>query len=572
MISPITIATVRDRTDIHALIGETVRLVRRGRSFLGLCPFHKEKSPSFSVNAERGVFYCFGCKEHGSAIDYVMKLEGLTFPAAVRSLAERAGIEVEDGATDNERREADAARRAKEDLYSVNALAATFYEHSLRGGPGMRQHALAPIALDELARRGASEAHAALQAFRIGYAPHAWDGLTTFLAKHGVSPAIAERVGLLVPRTSGEGYYDRFRHRLMFPVLDAQGRVVAFSGRALPEPEGAPVPTEKSAKYINSPESPIYTKGEHLFGLYQARQAIRQGGEAVLVEGNFDVFSLHARGVENVVAPLGTAFTEVQARLLKRYAQSVTVFFDGDLAGEKATWAARFPCRAAGLTARAATLPAGMDPDDVAQRRGAEGVRALVSGSPPLAHRLMDLLLREGSFDGKPVHDPVARAHAAIRFIAESGDEIERGALRGYAEQIQASIGGQPIAELTGALARPREPAKAPVQRGDVATEMSNAILGILLDVPALLDAKEAQDPIACIEGDAALALLALRRDPSATPERLVESMPESLRAFVARRLARPVYAASEDGQRFLRAYARTIRASRPRSTEDIAS
>lgn len=556
MISPATIAAVRERTDIVALIGEAVRLKHSGRSFMGLCPFHKEKSPSFSVSAERGYYHCFGCKEHGSAIDYVMKSEGLTFPEAVRSLAERAGIEVEDGATDNERREADAARRAKEDLYAVNALAATFYEHSLFGGPGHRPHTLAPMAAEELARRGVDASPETLQAFRIGYAPHAWDGLTAYLAKHGVSPVTAERVGLLVPRTAGDGHYDRFRHRIMFPVLDASGRVIAFSGRALPDPPGVTPSAEKPAKYINSPESPIYTKGEHLFGLYQARQSIRQTGEGVLVEGNFDVVSLHARGVANVCAPLGTAFTEAQARLLKRYAQSVTVFFDGDGAGEKATWAARGPCRAAGLSARAAATPKGMDPDDVAQKRGVTSLRSLLTTAQPIAHRLLDTLLRDGEFEGRPIHDQAARARAAMQLIAEAGDEIERSTLRTYAEQLTAALGVSDVAELT--KVRPAQRAE-PVKRLPIAEEMSVAMLGALLDFPALLDTAEPH--LSVMDGAAVLGVLAMREGGAS--EEIVDRMPETLRPYVSRRLAAPVFETEQEAARSLAAYAKTITSAR---------
>src|SRR6185437_8889083 len=286
MISPETIALVKERTDLVALVAETVKLTRVGRSFKGLCPFHNEKTPSFHVNPDRGFFHCFGCKESGGAIDFVMKVEGQTFPEAVRMLAERAGIEIVDTFTDQQRREDNAARKGKEDLYAVSNAAATFFERCLRGRAA---HPLAHHAIAELARRDlrfpdvddavgeAARAGDVLQAFRIGYAPYGWDGLAQYLRQQGISPSLAERVGLLVPRTSGSGHYDRFRHRLMFAVNDAQGRVIAFSGRALPDPPAEELaalritgpttaPDAAPAKYINSPESPIYTKGEHLFG------------------------------------------------------------------------------------------------------------------------------------------------------------------------------------------------------------------------------------------------------------------------------------------------------------------
>ncbi len=367
MISPETIAIVKERTDLVALVAETVKLVRKGRSFSGLCPFHKEKTPSFNVNPERGFFHCFGCKESGSSVDFLMKLHGLSFREAVQDLAPRLGVAIDETTSGAEQREATAARRSKEDLYGVNNLAAVYYERCMR--PGQEGHPLSSYARDEIARRGlgpdAGPAAAdALQAFRVGYAPHAWDGLASFLKQQGISPILAERAGLLIPRANGSGHFDRFIHRLMFAVIDVMGRVVAFSGRALPDPTPAeiaahapsaprPDPEKKPAKYINSPESPIYTKGEHLFGLHQAKAAICQEGEAILVEGNFDVVALHARGLANAVAPLGTAFTPAQAKLLKRFAPSVVVAFDGDAAGKKATRAARVPCREGGLSARA---------------------------------------------------------------------------------------------------------------------------------------------------------------------------------------------------------------------------
>lgn len=583
MISPNTIAQIRERTDIVALIGESVRLVRRGRSFLGLCPFHKEKTPSFSVSPERGYFYCFGCKESGSAIDFMMKLEGKSFPEAARALAERAGIEVEDTATDAERREANAARRAKDDLYNVNALAATYFEHCLRGGPGARQHPLAHHAASELARRGlplppqgeVSPIVDALQAFRIGYAPHAWDGLTSYLQKHGISPVLAERTGLLVPRSSGGGHYDRFRHRLMFAVLDITGRVIAFSGRALPEPSEdelrplglRPAQSEdKPAKYINSPESPIYTKGEHLFGLYQARQGIRQKGEAVLVEGNFDVVALFARGLQNVVAPLGTAFTEHQARLLKRFAPSVTIVFDGDTAGKKATWAARVPCHAAGLSARASDLPKGMDPDDFAHKHGIAALESVVKSARPLKQHLLHKLLKDDELQGAEVKDQVARIKAAVQLIGEEEDPIERGLAKAYADQLSSSLiinGRSPTdlnqleAMVARALQRPDRPAEPradePRRRQPPEAEMGLTILGALLDFPDLLEDSDIAGTLALLDGPVALAVAAIRQCLGPRREldvgEFLARCPALIHPFAARRLAGPVWESLGDAK-----------------------
>src|SRR4051812_21526952 len=294
MIGQETIDRVRRETKLVELVGETVKLQRRGRSFTGLCPFHKEKTPSFHVNAERGFYHCFGCHASGDAFKFVQETEGLDFVEAVRSLAERAGIDVIENETDAERKQQAEAKQRQKELYDLNDRAAEYFERMLR------EHPLSEAARAELARRGlvptspTDEMADALQAFRIGYAPYGWDGLARFLRESGLSAKAAETVGLLAPRKNGPGHYDRFRHRLMFAVIDVQGHVVAFSGRALDEPTaddlraagvesmGSGGSGEAPAKYVNSPESPVYRKREAVFGLYQSRQALR-GGDPCLV-------------------------------------------------------------------------------------------------------------------------------------------------------------------------------------------------------------------------------------------------------------------------------------------------
>ena len=439
MISPETIALIRERTDIVALVLESVpSLKKRGRSWTGLCPFHKEKSPSFNVNQDRGFFKCFGCGESGDAFTFAMKEFGYTFHEAAHVLAERAGIVIEEES--RERTEIDRAKKQKDDLYAVNALAATWFEEQLR------RHPLRSFALEELARRGIEpgakpEVDEALKAFRVGYAPYEWDGLAGFLRQQGVSPVAAESVGLLAPRTSGSGHYDRFRHRLMFAVIDTQGRVVAFSGRALAEPPDAePKPAgEKPAKYINSKESPVYTKGNVLFGLFQARHAIRTEEMAIVVEGNFDVFSLHARGLANVVAPLGTAFTVEQASLLKRYAPTAVLLFDGDAAGRKATRASRGPCMEAGLEAKVATLPDGEDPDDFARTRGIEPLLSLCAHSRGMLEFLIDSELDE-SFVAADGHERLARVERIAQLISSEEDPLARMMAKGYADSVSGCL------------------------------------------------------------------------------------------------------------------------------------
>ncbi|MGC4092210.1 MAG: DNA primase [Polyangiaceae bacterium] len=405
MIGQDTLDRIRRETDLVALIGESLKLVKRGRSFIGLCPFHKEKSPSFHVNPERGFYHCFGCHASGDALKFVQENEGLEFIEAVRRLAERAGIEVDFHVSEGDRREQLEARRRSDEHYEVSALAAAWFERMLR------EHPLSAYAQVELERRGLVAASPtdsiadALQAFRIGYAPLGWEGLSQFLREQRVSLAAAERVGLVAPRKSGSGYYDRFRHRLMFAVVDVQGRVIAFSGRALEEPPAdeltplglspTPANADKPAKYYNSPESPIYRKREALFGLYQARSAIRTAESCVIVEGNFDVVSLHARGIKNVVAPLGTAFTVEQAQQLRRFCPNLTLLFDGDEAGKRAVLATREVCQKLELTAKVATLPNGVDPDELSRKEGRAGVERVVGAARGMLQYLVDALLDE---------------------------------------------------------------------------------------------------------------------------------------------------------------------------------
>jgi DNA primase len=340
MIKQEIIDAVRDRTDIVALIGESVRLVKKGRTWKGCCPFHKEKTPSFHVSPDKGFAFCHGCKKSCDAIDFVQETEGLTFVEAVRMLAERLGLEVEETRSLQERQEAAAAKDQREAVYRANEIAALWFEQNLWDGdvpagiplecrlsPRCEPSIGVANAWAELDKRGLAPTNgehkligATLRAFRLGYAPPFWDHLLKHLVQGGISPVVAEQAGLIGLRQSGSGHYDRFRNRLMFAVVDVQGRVVGFSGRMLPLPQGGDAAAcNEPAKYVNTPESHVYTKGKNLFGLWQAKTSIRRADEGILVEGNFDVVSLHARGIDNVVAPLGTAFTEVQAALLKRF-------------------------------------------------------------------------------------------------------------------------------------------------------------------------------------------------------------------------------------------------------------
>lgn len=555
MISADTIEQVKQRTDLVALIGEAVRLTRRGRSWVGLCPFHKEKSPSFHVTPERGRFHCFGCSEGGNAFDFMMKTEGLSFPDAVRRLAERAGVQIEETGTHEDRSRDAAQKRARDDLFSAMHLAAVYFEKMIIEHPDAR------VAKEELEKRKlvptspTDRVATALSAFRIGYAPSGWDGLTQFFREQGMSPALGEQVGLLVPRQGRTGHYDRFRNRLMFAVVDLQGRVVAFSGRILPDPQTGLVDKE-TGKYVNSPETPIYRKGETVFGLFQARQGIRQAGEAVIVEGNFDVVSLHARGIENVVAPLGTAFTPEQALLIKRFAPTVTLFFDADAAGRKAVRRALEPIKRAGLSAKAANVPEGKDPDDLARERGADGVRAVLKQARGLLEYLIQAALDEGFVRGD-AEERVQRAKEVVELLGAEDDPTVRAMAQRYADDIAGQLAmsdlslGQVDTKTFQALARQvhaglQRPVtverRDPKPARDAVTE---AVLGALLDYPDLLQDPDIPPKLGVLDGDPVLVVAALSDLPpgeGADLDALLRAVPPSLHAFVSRRLAAPVH------------------------------
>jgi DNA primase len=618
MISKDTISLVRDRTDIVAVVSESVpTLKKRGKRFLGLCPFHQEKTPSFHVNPDNGVYHCFGCKESGDVYRFLERVEGYTFIEAVKALAERAGIPIleERG---NLPSDSDRLKKEREALYGVMQMAAGWYEEQLRGHP-QREY---PIA--ELSRRGLEPTSEAVQAFRLGYAPSGWDGLASFLKKQGVSPAVAETVGLLVPRarsrddddgtsaapprrgphlestsaapprrgphlesTSAAGYYDRFRQRLMFAVLDAQGRVVAFSGRALP-PIPAPAREDEAQrdpppKYINSPESPIYVKGSTLFGLWQARHAIRRQEQAIVVEGNFDVVSLHARGVDNVVAPLGTAFTVDQAKLLHRYAVHVTLLFDGDTAGLKAARAAEEPCAQAEIDARVAVLPDRSDPDEFVRTGGASALKRIVGEARGLFEYLIDVDLDE-SFNAADGNEKVARLKRITALIERQRDPVRRGMLEAYADYaagrldlVRSAPNAFPalkrrIMAVAPAATVPKGPRpwEARIRPRRPGGEERKAIVGALLDFPVLLDDSEVQDVLELLEGESARIVAAIgqsMRDAGRGQKVLDSSeflaqMPPAIQAFASARLAVPEHDTIDEARATVSVNARKLRGS----------
>ncbi|RMH64111.1 MAG: DNA primase [Cyanobacteria bacterium J003] len=350
---PDTIEAVRQAVNIVDVVAEHVVLRKRGQEYVGCCPFHEEKTPSFTVSPLKGFYYCFGCGAGGNAIQFLMELQKRSFTEVVLDLAQRHQIPVR--TLDSEQKQALQARLSlQEQLYEILAIATRFYEHALRQPVGQD-------AQDYLQRQRQLREET-IQQFRLGYAPPGWQVLYTYLVEQkGYPPALVEQAGLILPRSNGDGYYDRFRDRLMIPIMDAQGRVVGFGGRTLRNQE---------PKYLNSPETLIFKKGQLLFGLDKARQAIAQRDQAIVVEGYFDVMVLHQAGFPQTVASLGTALSQAQIKLLLRYTESKQIIlnFDADQAGQRAA------DRAIGedadlayrgdLRLRILTLPAGKDAAD----------------------------------------------------------------------------------------------------------------------------------------------------------------------------------------------------------------
>ena len=334
-----------------------MQLKKRGRSWVGLCPFHPEKTPSFTVSAEKGMYYCFGCQAGGNAFTFLMEHEKIEFPDAVRSLGQRVGVEVPD------REPADLAD-PNAPLYLANRVAAEFYHRLLL------ESADAAAAREYLTGRGVGDQ--IQTAFMLGWAPESWDALLGEAKRQGVSEEALERAGLIGRSEKTGGLFDRFRGRVMFPIRSVGGKVVGFSGRRLDAEE---------PKYLNTGDTPVFAKGRMLFNLDQARPAIRRAGAAVVVEGNFDVIALAGAGFRNVVAPLGTAFTDEQSRILKRYTSTTYLAYDGDAAGQRSAFKAGDMLLAAGVAARIVALPRGKDPASLIQEGAAGAFRERLEAS-----------------------------------------------------------------------------------------------------------------------------------------------------------------------------------------------
>jgi DNA primase len=374
---------VRERTNIVEVVKRHVELKRAGTGrWKGLCPFHSEKTPSFNVDENRHYFYCFGCREKGDVIGFLEKIEQRPFMEVLQELAQAAGVELEAMSPGEQ-----AARREikseRERMFSVMEAATQYFQEQYTAPAGATARAY-------VEKRGIGADVAAR--FRVGYAPGGWSGLSSHLASKKVPASDLERLGLV--GVNERGRYDFFRDRVMLPVLDRQKRVIGFGGRVLD-------PEIKDRKYVNSPDSPLFHKKESLYGLHAALDGMRKSRVAVVVEGNFDVLSLHEAGVDNAVAPMGTALTAEQIHILKQLADTVVVVFDGDAAGQRAAAKVIPMFVEADVDGRLARMPQGVDPDDYVRTNGAEAFRRLVDGARPMIDQFIQDAAAEATIEGK---------------------------------------------------------------------------------------------------------------------------------------------------------------------------
>jgi len=403
---------VRERTDIVGLISEYVPLKKSGREYRGACPFHQEKDPSFYVNPLKSVYFCFGCKAAGGVFNFIMQAEGLNFNDAVERLADRIGYQLSHEAASPD----DTRRRTERDrLYALNQTAADYFHYILRETEGGKQ------ALSYLAERGLEEG--LVDAFHLGFAPAGWDNLSAFLVKKGYNERELVTAGVAKERPreqkDGRGVYDVFRNRIIFPIMDHRGRVIAFGGRRMGEGTAQGEP-----KYLNSPETPVYRKGRTLYGFYQARTAIQDAGEAVVVEGYTDLLALWQAGITSVVATLGTAMTENHFELLNRFCDRVYLAFDADRAGVDAALRPIEFWNRFKVEVMVVTLPEGEDPASLVEKGGASAFRGFQDRAEPL----LDFAARK-KIEGCDTSTPLGRRRAmegCVPIIAKVSSEDMR--------------------------------------------------------------------------------------------------------------------------------------------------
>ena len=472
--SPQFLDELRARVSLEDVVGKRVKLVRRGREYVGLSPFQKEKTPSFTVVPDKGFYHDFSSGEHGDVIDFVMKVEGLTFPEAVERLAAEAGLEVP--ADSPEEREKD---RERQTLHQVMEAACAYFQKMLRMPEGK-------TALAYLKGRGLHES--TIERFRLGFAPEARTGIKAALAREGVAEEQMRAAGLIRRPDDGRPDFDYFRRRVMFPIADRRGRIVAFGGRILGDGE---------PKYLNSPESALFQKRHVLYGLTQALKPARDKGQILVTEGYMDVISLHQAGFDHAVAPLGTALTEDHLQALWKIVHEPIVCFDGDAAGQKAALRVAehaLPLLKAGYNLRFALMTGGEDPDSLIKARGAGAMAEVLAATLPLSEILWRMETR-----GHPAATPEERAALEERLqrhaLKIQDPTVRSHFLTFFKDRVRARTRPVPAGRRGGRRGGPYQPAPEPVTknpgaRTDGVEDPQRALLAIVLWHPEIFESE----------------------------------------------------------------------------------
>lgn len=453
MITSGTIEEVKARMEIEDVVSDYVSLKKKGKDLWACCPFHDEKTPSFSVAPAKGIFKCFGCGKAGDSITFLMEHEKYSYTEAIRHLAQKYNVEiVEDGQLTDEKAEEQSER---ESLYILLKFARDHFQQQLFEHEDGRS-----IGLSYLKERGYNES--IIRKFELGFSLEEWSSLSDKAIKNQFSEDILEKAGLIIKKESGS-FYDRFRGRVMFPIQDLSGRVVAFGGRTLKK-------DKKSPKYINSPETAVYHKSKILYGMYQAKQTIRNIDNCFLVEGYTDVISLHLAGIENVVASSGTSLTEDQIKLIHRFTRNITVLYDGDTAGIKASLRGIDMILQHGMNVRVVMFPEGEDPDSYSQQMGSEAFQEF------LKNNATDFIhFKIGLYADEATKDPVKRAESAreiIRSIAIIPDNVQRAIYLKEASDLLQLDEGVLLSEMNKILIKERRKTQSKPDKEAIETEI----------------------------------------------------------------------------------------------------
>jgi len=456
------IEEVRVANEIIDVISEYISLKPRGKNFFGLCPFHNEKTPSFSVDPQKQLYHCFGCGEGGNVFNFIMAQERLDFIEAVKFLAERKGIALPGSL---ERTEDEEAKRKRQEFYNINRAAAMFYHKNLLSNEGTH-------ALKYLKSRGI--ASKTIRTFGLGYAPDSWNSTMDYLMNQGFDKDLLIKIGLVVEK--GDSTYDRFRNRIMFPIIDHRDRVVGFGGRVM---------DDSLPKYLNSSDSPIFNKSSILFGLNLAKKQ-RPLDHLIIVEGYLDVITLYEYGFHNAVASLGTALTHDQAKLLRRYTRNIYIAYDGDAAGQKATSRGLDILKDAGCSIKVIKLPKDMDPDDILRKHGVEYFNKLINNAVSLTDYKLEQL-RSG-YDLNNPEDKVEFATKAAEILVGVENPLERDV---YIQKLYTSTGFRP--ELIYRLIDQLESRKKPGLKRDVVgnNRYTKSVSKVKLGLPANIKAEK---------------------------------------------------------------------------------